>query len=470
MASLFHKLGLLVVVLSPALSSASTVSYRDFENENLAGLRLKRLDVAISIAGPPRVLGTVFDLPAPAPTTYNSIIWNAAVQDGATAAAVRNAIAARFTKAGFEVSFRLVNSTSTLTVSSVRADSSADAILIVRGISADEFVIDRGVGTKIIETPQGRERVRDYLPETRHGRLIVGQAFLFDRRTGIRLWSRQAPDYPKTKRLRTGHPFLKHGHVGKETGTELANLAAEGFVSGLFVGFPKVQSSESSQARGRINATDLDQEYLTQAFWDKSPLALELGLGWSYGQFALPLTLFDEELPALGSDTITPNGLLRLRPQISFFTNSEWVWNMAIPFVILPERNLQRTYFRDEPKSNIGLNGRDHHADISVNGLFGFGGELSTGPVIVFEKQYLVSPLLGIFIERWQFDVRPGEVLTQDSMLRMGAFLGGDVTYFPGGLDGSLFIRGQGQFRAGLDNSATFLWGLNVTFGAGILL
>jgi hypothetical protein len=458
------------VLLVPSAGIATGTVSRDFVRAEIEGLRLKTLDVALSISGPPRVSGERFDVAIPSPINAASAIRIAGTLEEETTSAVRAALSEWFLNAGFEARFIAGSTSSTMTVSAVCRASTADAILIIRGVPIDEFMIDRGVGSKIIETPQGRERVQDFRPEKHRGRLILGQAFLFDQQSELRLWSRQAPDYPKTGRLRAAHPFLKHGYIGKEKGPVLARLAAQGFVSSLLSSFPAATDRETALARERILNVDVDLERQSQGFWDSRPMSLDLSVAWAYGQFTLPLSLFDEVLPGLDSGFVTPFGVLRGRPQLSFYSGSEWIWNLAVPFLWLPDRDLGLVYFRDEPRIEIGENAKDRRGDVRLERLFGFGLELSAGPVFVLSDHALVSPTLGLFVERWQFESSPREVLLEEALLRFGASMSGDLIYFPKKLDGRWFFRAQGQLRVGLNSSAEYLWGLSASFGLGMLL
>jgi hypothetical protein len=464
--------------------AAQSNQSREFVHEQLDGLRLKRLEVVVSIASPPRVLSEKFDLSAPPLIRDDSVLWLDEAQHTETVLAMIRVLRSRLDRDGYDSRFwvradvqvpaaeteSIHTASSTLTVAALRARSGADAILVVRAIPADSFVVDRGVGSKIIETPQGRERVREFRPEKREGRLMLGQAFLFDRQTGLRLWSRHAPDYPQTNRLTPGHAFLSYGYVGPLTKSPLAQAAALGFTSTMLATFPAPQVVESSDAREVLRQTDRALDRARQQFADRHPWALELAWGWSYERFALPLSLFDEALPVLDHATLAPSGLMRLAPRLKVHSASGWIWSVALPWTTLPTLNFERTYFKDEPRSDIGSNARDRLAKISASGLNSISLELSAGPAFMVRPNVLLTASAGLFTEVLLFEVSPAELLKQDRIVRLGALLSGEITYFPEGQPDFWFLSGRGQLRFGYDFLGKWAVDTSVTLGAGILL
>jgi hypothetical protein len=248
---------------------------RTYRRAEADSVPLHALELVVVTAGPPRIAGPVFEVKTFEPPQEDAPL-RLGPEDPSTQKALVEALERRLRAAGFSLVVRTAppigdtatgtttatgarTSTSTLGASgtSTRAlpltpdatlgelleHSSADAVLVVRAVPVDGFVIDFGAGTRVERTALGKETIRDWRPVNKEGRLLVGQAFLFDRRSRLRLWTKQAPDYPEDGRLVPTHPFLRYGYVHDGPGPappddERARLASARFVESMFGDFP----------------------------------------------------------------------------------------------------------------------------------------------------------------------------------------------------------------------------------------
>jgi hypothetical protein len=460
---------------------------RSYRRPEVDQIPLKKLDLVVVAAGPPRIAEERFAVRGFDPPELEQPVLVGA-EDPATRDALIEALAKKLRAGGFEV--ELVHggvgpvptsSTATTAASPQKArklsgeklqdilqSSTADAVLVVRVVPVDEVTIDEGTGTRVETTALGRETVRDYRPVRHEGRLLVGQAFLFDRSSKLRLWTKQAPDFPDDGRLTPKHPFLAYGYVATTgsapRGSELAALAASRFTEAMLAGFPTAKTG-SEAARRSFDQIDPEIERTRQAFFDVGHLILEIGLGHGSETSALSLQLDGEPLPDLDSGAITPNGLFRLVPRLSYLSAGGAIFIASFPLSWAPS-SFGVTLHRDNPRPDLS-DPDDRTARLSVNGVKSGGIELQVGRYLPLAERFAFVPRGGGFAEIWSIDAEPSDVATDRTHFRFGGVIGGDLWLRS---SGSTFGRAGIDGRVGLDAAGGVFVGLGLSLGVGLLL
>jgi len=471
------------------------VSERDFARPELGQLPLGSVDLIVVVAGPPRVAEGRFDVRGFDPVTLESPIL-AGKEDPATRDALAGELKKSLEAAGYRVNVItarvpmarpvITSSTSSTappvapvtaeapllaegqTIEALRTKSTSDALLVVRAVPVDRFTVDIGAGTRVEETALGRERVLDSKPITMEGRLLVGQAFLFDRESGLRLWSRQAPEYPNDGRLTRNHPFLATGYVAPE-GQEgvpsivRATASARAFAKTILAAFPAATKGDPS-ARAALATLDLGAIAEQNAFFDVSHITLDLGLGWGQESSAVNLTLDDVALPSLGTGAVTPIGIGRLTPRIGYVAPGGRFYSATVPLVLSPS-TFGRTYVQDNPRPTE----TDPHRilRVEIDGMVGGGLQLEMGQLFWLTPELCLVPRGGAFADVWLPDVSPAPYADGAAHVRVGAVLGVDLWKRIGD---RWFMRFGGDGRIGGDVRGSFLIGGALSLGAGLLL
>lgn len=451
-----------IALLGGCASSATQVDARTYVRPEATQIRLKTLDVAVVVAGPPRVAEEKFAIASFPPPELDAPIARGQL-DQTTMQAVATTLEHQLDNDGFALNFDVdVN----MTLKALLAGSTADGVLIVRAVPVDRFIVDVGQGSKTIETALGRERIRDFRPQPREGRLLVGQAFLYDRATGLRLWSKQAPDYPEGGRLTPTHPFLQYGYVGtSSSSTQLAHAAADGFVRKMFEGFPSANAGDPA-ARAKLNALDIDEERRAQSFRDETHVAVEVGASWGLEPSRVEGQLFETSFD-ISNGAITPVGIPRVAPRVSILTTSGWAWTFVLPLG-MASSGFGRTYHVDNPAPDLRED-RDQTARVKVNKTTMLGVEAHLGPTVRLSDLMVVVPRGGLFVDVWSIDATPGSVIRGRTRVRLGAALGSDLMFLPAS-DGWFFGRVGADARIGADTGGPFILGFALSGGVGILL
>lgn len=502
----------LALLLSLAAGCASgprpaSISERSFARPEADRVRLQTLDVVVVSAGPPRIAGERFEVRGFDPPQLDQPLI-AGAEDAATRDALLHALAKRLRASGYRVQLRAAGSaeapaevppavTSTLAGSSTAAvaaaptpgeprsrepvsvltaeqtlrdvleSSRADGVLVVRVVPVDELTIDEGTGTRFEDTPLGREQVRDYKPVRKEGRVLVGQAFLFDRSSGLRLWSRQAPSFPDDGRLTPRHPFLSFGFLAEGAAPgdkERAERAAERFTAAMLTGFPAAKAGDP-EARLALDALDPERERRVQAFLDVSHWVFGLDAGYGFEQAKLDVSLDAQVIDELDAGAILPSGLLRLRPRVEYLSTGAFIFGIAVPISYAPS-SFGRTYHRDNPAPDL-MDPSDRTTHVSVGGVTSYGLELLAGRFISAGDKLAIVPHAGAFAEFWRIEREPASSVSSGQHLRIGGQLGGELWLRSSsapfgriGLDG----------RVGLDLEGGVFVGLGLTLGVGLLL
>lgn len=483
----------IAILLGACAGSSTNLSARDYRRSEADAVRLKRLEVVVVVAGPPRVVEDRLDVQGFPPPELDAPLSLGAHEPETERALVRW-LEQRLKAQGFEAIVHAQHQpiatvprvvTSSLSpappptppppalpesLRSVFAASSADAVLVLRAIPVDAFVIDVGTGTRLEETPLGRQQVRDYRPEKHEGRLLVGQAFLFDRQSKLRLWSRQAPDFPEEGRLTPDHPFLRFGYVASSTLTappsqrERAVRGAERFGAAILEGLPAA-SEGSTEARAALDALDPDAEAKRDAFFDQGHFAIDLAFAYGAETSQLELNLDQKPLATLDAGAFTPSGLLRAVPRVSYIASSGLAISASLPFGVAPS-GFGRTYFADNANANLG-DPLDRAIRTKITSSFLFGPELSLGALLHLTDSVFVLPRGGAFFEVWNVSATPKEAFPNLSRSRLGATVGADVWLRA---SETLYFRGAADLRVGADFDGPFLFGMRLSAGIGILL
>lgn len=482
------------LLLGGCAGSSSNVSARDYRRPEADSVRLRKLEVVVVVAGPPRVAEDRLDVQGFPPPELDGPLGLGA-HEAETETALVAWLKAHLRAQGFEAVIHAKHQaaealapvvvTSSLSappppappppslpesLRSVFAQSSADAVLVLRAVPVDAFVLDVGTGTRLEETPLGRQQVRDYRPEKHEGRLLVGQAFLFDRASKLRLWSRQAPDFPEEGRLTPDHPFLRFGFVASSTLTappstkERAIRGAERFGAAILEGLPAA-SEGSSEARAALDALDSTAEAKRDAFFDEGHFAIDVAFAYGAETAQLELTMDQKPLATLDAGAVTPSGLIRGVPRVSYIASSGLVVSAALPFGVAPS-GFGRTYFRDNENANLG-DPLDRAIRTKITSTLLLGPELSLGALLHLTDSVFFLPRGGAFFEVWNVSASPKEVFPSLSRSRLGATVGADVWLRA---SETLYFRGAADLRVGADFDGPFLFGMRLSAGIGILL
>lgn len=495
----------LATAFGPACAGQTgTATARKYDRPLLTDLRLQSIDVAIAVAGPPTTSGPRFTVPTFAPPDLSARI-RSKVEEAKTRAELANRIRARLTSAGFDVGIfhggialpteiAAPTDTSTTTTSTVpvqvpppsRArtgplppaktvqqlldDSRADAVLIVRAVPVDAFyLIIQDNEERVVDVggtlPQATPRER---PEIRQGRLLVGQAFLFDRTTGARLWSRHLIDLPPDGRLTPDHPFLESGFITasnapQPSDDERAQKAAEGFVKKVLADFP-VPNEGTSAARAELDDLDVVSETREQKFFDENHFVIEVGGNWALHTANLEASFSAEPFAELETGFLAPSGSIRVEPRLSYVFAGGFTGSAGFKY---------GTIFSDNQRSYIIASGDEISADdravtidaqggttLGVDGRFGY--LFSLGP------RFFLWPAVGGFYEQWRFDAGPDTVLFDTSVNRAGVTLNTDLLWR---IDESWFSRLGVGFQVGAsDQVSGALVGFDLSFSVGVFL
>jgi hypothetical protein len=495
---------LIALLASFALFGCAAVqrnTERTFARPGLERVPLETLDVVVVAAGPPRASGTSLDVKVFSPPGLDDAV-GATREDAATRDAIARELQGALAADGYRfellmprlsatasISTRtssLASATSTptqprpkdqplspgTTLRQLLAASQADAILVVRAVPIDSFFIDVGTGIRFDNTDLGRQRVEDFRPVPRVGRLLAGQAFLFDRRTGLRLWTKQLPDFPEGGRLTPGHPFLAYGFVhDPEKGPPplpdaRALPAAQAFVGKMFDDFPRSHPG-TVEARQELTRVDLDREEREQAFFDTAHLSFDLGPSWSLEHAQLSGSLGGQAIPDLGTNVVAPSGIVHLVPRLAYVAPGGWTFALSVPFGYAPS-SFQRSYQRDNPMKNA-MDPQDRIAAVSVDGTHTVGIEGAMGWARPIGPHFTLVPGGGAFVDFWSANASPATVITNAGTTRLGLFGGADLWYRPAE-DSALFVRFSGSLRLGFDIGGPLIYGLQTGASVGFFL
>jgi hypothetical protein len=459
-----------LTALAFASSCATATRDRSFARADLPELGLRSLEVAVVIAGPPRAAGVQFAVPGFEPVDWSAALAADVEAEPRSSAAVGAAIGSHLASLGFEARVKVWGVTSSAAVGSLEAGASArslaegassDAVLVVRAVPVDEWFVDlsNDAALSVIDptTTAGGLGVGARW-ERRTGRLLVGQAFLFDRRTGVRLWSRNAPDYPASGRLSADHPFLRYGHVGPSE--DPARAAATPFVTALLAGLPSARDG-SAEARARLDAVDREADERALGFSDAAHVWLELGAGWGLETASADIALADVPLPSPGTGALAPAGSVRGTLRIGALGTDEWSYVADLSLGVIPNRYgvvVHRDRDGTTPAST---------ASLVLDGGTVWGAAVSAGPSFRLASRLLLVVRAGVLAESWTFG-EASSLLVDGGQVRLGALAGADL-HLLSSYDGPFYVRLGGEGRLGLAVGQGAFGGFAFQAGAGVL-
>ena len=494
------------------------VNERSYRRDGLQSLPLKSIDVIV-VATRPRVSEDInLDVTPFEPPSRDRSPFVAPDRDPATEKALREALRARLAGLGYDVRFveagalpirpietatSSVGTSTTIvqtasialaarppppspltsrgapldvgehsTLGDILAASDRDVVAVVRVVPIDRFMVDEGEGARIDVTTGTRDFARDQKPVAHHGRLMLGQLFVFDRHTGLRLLTKQAPDFPEHGRITKDHPFLAYGFVAPAPtvpASTRAQAASRAFVDKMLSDFPAAHAGDPA-ARAALDSVDVDAELGVETFLDEDHVSFDLQLSYGAEPAEAELTFFDAPLAPLGTAAIAGSGLVRVVPSGAYVSTGGMMYSVAVPIGIGPSE-FGRTYYRDNPMPTTERP-NDHAGRVGLSGVSTFGLELSLGYLIRLSPRsatFFLIPRGGAFGEVWFVDIAPGSIATDDSRLRLGVFGGADVLLM-WAEDSPLYLRAGANGRLGVDLDAPFVVGFGVSAGVGILL
>jgi hypothetical protein len=502
--------GLAASLLLVSCAGVGGVTERSFSRDELRDLELRNIDVVVVAKGPPLAAGPLLEVQpfeAPRRTTVLSVEEQDSAMRDALATALQKDLAAR----GFSVSFigaqpeiaplppietstAIATSTtvatsttiglapanepgaprtasrlaSDTTLEDLRLASTADALLVIRAVIVDQFHLHEPAKTipnaPGDTTPVRQEPGRAYAV---NGRLLIGQAFLFDRKTGVRLWSRQLPDYPEGGKILENHPILAYGFVQKDRRAlepeTKARLAAGPFVAAMLGEFPVAQRGKP-EARAALDRIDVEKELREEQFFDDSRLMLEAELSYSGERSGTELVLDGQALPPLGTGAISPNGIVRAGLRLGYLTPGGIVLSLAGQFGGAPG-SFARTYHRDRLETDMG--DRDRNARVTITGANTFAGELGLGYLVLLSESLMLLPGADLFLDVWRVDAEPAGVVQSRTHVRVGVGINLDLLL---SITPTFFTRVGINAKSGYDTGGPFFVGAGVSLGAGLFL
>lgn len=351
----------------------------------------------------------------------------------------------------------------------------ADAVLVVRVVPVDAFYVITGGPAGTVDLGDGTVAPRQAdKPELRSGRLLVGQAFLFDRASRLRMWSRQLPDFPNGGILTSSHPFLGYGVVtdpakDKELPVaERAERSASAFTKSILAGFPPARSDEVPEARRRLGEIDLVADATKEETLDSKDLGLELHLGYGVEGAGTGATLNGQALPDLGTGALAPVGVLRLGLGARYRAPGGLTFSAAGYYGKAPG-TFARSLYQGGPDPNNPDSTSNRLARVTIEGVGSYGLEARVGYTLLLGPRLSLLGNAGVGFEVWSFDAAPAVVVPDDLHLRFGLVAGAELHYRLGEA-GPWYLRGGPLLRFGLDAAGPAYVGAGLDVGLGVQL
>lgn len=521
-----------VVALSFALSASACATggvgpARTYVRQNVENVRLKTIDVVV-VASEIQAAGPQLNVPTFDPPTRDAIL-GIATEDDTTRNALIQTLRTKLRSQGFAVRFVHVGAseapaaeapeepgsarTSTValpptdtstaigpgaprvtpappapppaptnddrplppgtTLATVFAESEADGVLVVRVVPVDAFYVlkqNNEQSDQLLDPTAGQARiVPGDTPVPRSGRLMFGQAFLFDRETGLRLWTKNLPDYPDSGTLAASSPFLEYGFVtpdgeGEKTPAVKADLASEAFVTKIFGDFPLAREG-SDAGRAMLAEIDPEAEAQQQAFLDEGWVGLGVDLGWTAESAGADISLNGDVVDQLGTGALAPSGVFRAVPRLNVVSPGGFSFTVAVPIGFGPG-SFGRTYHQDNPMPTL-MDDTDRGTRATISGPTTVGVEVGAGYLLSLTPTISLLPGLSLFGDAWFLDTSPA--VEDDVHLRFGVLGRVDAIVRPSAT-GSLFLRVGGDFRLGVDVAGPAVVGGGLTAGVGLFL
>jgi len=460
-----------------AATSGGAVS-RSFERDIVDVLPLRRIDVVVETAPVYRTKDALKPDAFPPPSLDAKLAARFADPDQTRA--LQEALRTWGQAQGFEIGVLELPQEDATLADALEA-SDADAVLVVRGLAVDEFgVYDTKQSQRFIEVTSG-EAIREVVakPTPRTGRLIVGQAFLFDRDTGLRLWSRQIPDFPVEGKLLQNDPFFAYGFVQKRGVSELdasvkAERAAKAFVPKILETFPAPHAGDET-ALADLDQAELRRTAERDGFYDGAHWMVEVGAGWGLTSASIGAQLVQDErdptggqvfeIPELGSGELVPSGIVRfLQPRATLIFPGGFTMSGHFEYGLIPG-SFRRTLVAPAGDPNADF---DQFAELEIAGGNSVAFGVDFGYALWQSDRLLILPQLGLGWELLNFE-DPNRLLDDRTLDR--PFLRGDLglAWFPSSSLG-VYLRPTLGFRLGWEvESGSVFGGLDVDGAVGVM-
>lgn len=418
----FRSWLLVVSAFAPACagSTAGSATSRDYARSELREVPLRTL--AVWVAARPAVEdeGSLDDVKAFDAPRLNDQLAPERV-DAVQQRALLEALEAWGADQGFEVK-PAPAPTARPTLREVLGAADADAVLVVRVAPVDRFSVFQQSGEQqMIETgdPSSQVLTTADQAEDRYGRLLIGQAFLFEPRSRVRLWSRQIPDFPPAGRLVPDDPFLAYGFVARDVdevmdGADKARRAAAAFVPAMLRTFPEPREGDPA-ARLALQDDSIQQSEKVQRFFDRNHVAIELGVGWELPALSSTARTLqptgdvqqgpaETPLPDVGTSELASMGSIEaVRPKVTWVAPGGTTFSLGFEIGLIPN-DLVRTVFAEAVLDSTSV---DQAVELRASGGTAVGGTLAVGRLVPLAPRLFLLPEVGTFVDVYVFDVSP---------------------------------------------------------------
>lgn len=448
--------------LSTACAGSSAHKSRDYERENLSALPLQA--VTLVVEAKPGFRKLQDDLPSDALFDPPAAEDPVQIPDGdpAMRKALEDTLTETLQALGYTVEIGAHQPGKTL---EDWVKSSQNPVLVVRAlpvhqlkrftlhITTEDWVQSDGVNLR-------HQEYWNYLdPEVLHGRLLLGQAFLWAPQSGLRLWSRQLPEWPTHNRIITKSPIQDYGLLKPRSEAlppDVDREAASRFSKLMLATFPASNDVPSS-AWARVNPSEAEAQNALNDFLDEPRYLVSLGATAGWTQLVAVPDLIGAK-PLHASD-LMPNGsyglqfkFAMLRRGLNPFVELNYQW---IPV------ELDQILYKPNPQPTAS-DPHDHAVRIRLKGARQVGGAAGYRLSHVLGTHLLLTGDLGVFFSFTDFD---SEGLVQPSSLQtLGLSAGLGLQYIPN-MRRPVFIYGEAAARAGFHLSAPA--GSRQSFGLG---
>jgi hypothetical protein len=471
--------GLWLLAMAGCASSATGDAVaRRFSRPEVAQVPLQRVDVYVATAPVYRTTGALEPDAFPPPRLSERL--RRADDDPVLESALYAAVEAWASERGFEHG-RVATPQANPSLRQLLAQSDADAVLVVRALAVDQFgvyvdtaqqeFIELGSGSAINQATQEAT--------VNGGRLLVGQVFAFEPRSGLRLWSRQVPDFPDEGKLLPDDPFFAYGFVreaGRPEAAEdaRAELASARFVAAMLAEFPAPHPGDPA-VRASFDPSDIRRAARHDAFYDDNHFGFELGIGWGSGSVSVGNRTVQNaanvdggvvtELPDLGTGALAPTGVTRwLQPRATWITPGGFTVSARFVFGTMGG-DFSRTAVVPAADEDDRF---DQGVELTVDGGSVVGGGAALGYTFWLSDHLLFLPEGGASVEVWSFDAAPVGAFDATTVVRFGGEGSLSLIYLPVP-EGPLFLRPRLTVQGGVDDGGRAFVGWDGAGAVGVL-
>lgn len=452
-----------------ACAASGSRNPRSYVRSDQEEIPLQKIDV-VTMAAPRFGLDDArLDLQPYPPPNRSGPLQGARSSDPKETAELAKVILQRLEAMGFRAGLRTAD---TLELA-LAAPSEADAVLVVRAVPVEPlFVLEDAAGAQVIDPSLSEVNLQIQpgvgIARRVRGRIYIGQAFLYARPSGVRLWSVHIPDFPSDGFLHKDAAILEQGFVDARRGAPTLGDAHRGkarvaFIESLLEALPPPRTG-SEVGLTALEAIDVAAEEREQSFFDANHISVEVGTGWSFESLESQVRLPDDTpLPTLSTGDLAPVGgfaglELRLRwvlPGGTSFAAGAW-------FGSVPESTLERSVFRggETPRSDDIL-GRQ-----TLQGEALFGGAMGAGRLFVLDENFMFEPSLHLLLEEWSFRAAPAGAFEPGSHTRIGAEGRANLLWLP--TSSPFMARLGGEAKAGFDTTGQLFLGVGLSAGVGL--